>query len=111
MYAAPRARIALNDRRGIDDLQLVLIGRDLQVVTRDDRDQRELRAVRLPALGAAAGVIECRVSLEGDRNGVRRALAGERPTGEILCAGLDAVVDVRMKRNSHTHSPLVSKTQ
>jgi hypothetical protein len=49
--------MALDRRVGIDDLQLLFVGGDLDLVARDDGDLREQGAFRLPALAAAAGMV------------------------------------------------------
>ena len=52
-----RCRHGADRRRRIDDLQLVRVRGDLDLVAADDGDQGEDRALGLPALGAAAGVV------------------------------------------------------
>jgi hypothetical protein len=55
--AAPGAGVALDRRRLVDDLKLVSVRDNLDLVTADDGDLAEDRALGLPALGAAADVI------------------------------------------------------
>src|SRR5579863_947873 len=96
MGATGTAGITLDGRLLVDDLQLVAIRADAQLIAADDGYDREQRALGLPALGAAAHVIEGGVALE--RYGHRRGAAqtGERPSREIRLAGLHTIVDSRM---------------
>ena len=55
--AAALAGVALDGGRGVDDLQLVAVLGHRDVVARHNGDDREHRAFRLPALGAAAGMV------------------------------------------------------
>jgi glutathione S-transferase len=69
VHAAAAARVALDRRIRIDDLELLRIGADAQVVAADHRDLHEGRARRLPALRAATDVVVRRVALETDGDG------------------------------------------
>jgi hypothetical protein len=88
--------MALDRRRGIDDLKLVGIGGDLEIVARHHRDHRKQRALRLPALGAAADMIVGGIAFDPDLDRIAGAFAMKRPAGEISITGLDAVIDGRM---------------
>ena len=77
------------------------------VVAADDRDHGELRARRLPALGAAAGVVVGDVALDGDGDRIGGAVAGERAALEFLGARLETLVDRWMKLDGHEHSLVV----
>src|SRR5687768_17984400 len=93
MHAAAGAGVALDRRLLVDDLQLVGVRGHAQVVPADDTDQREGRALRLPALGAAADVVEGDVALDLHADSILRALARQRAAREIARALLHAVVD------------------
>ena len=55
--AAILAGVALDRRRLVDDVQLLLMRGDRQFGDRHDADDRKQGAVRLPALRAAAGMV------------------------------------------------------
>src|SRR5215831_10634837 len=91
--AALLARVPLDGRLGIHDCELVAVRFDAQVVARDDGDLREQRSFRLPALGAAAHVIVCALTLDRYLDLVLRAVAKQRSACEILCCWLQSCVD------------------
>src|SRR5690348_8594472 len=99
--AASLAGVTLDHRGGIDDLELVAVLEHGDVLTRHHRDDREGRALRLPALGAAAGVVVRDVALDADLDRVVRAFADQRAAGKAAAALFDAVVDRGMECNSH----------
>src|SRR4030095_4891706 len=96
VYAAAVAGMALDRGAAIDHGELLAVGGHAYVVLRHDGDHGEHRARRLPALGAAAGVVVSDVALDGDGDGIRGAVAAERAALEFLVAGLDALVYRRM---------------
>src|SRR5262252_1043782 len=57
VHAAIAARVPLDGRIGVYDLELVGILGNTQLVARHNRDLREQRACGLPAFGASAYVI------------------------------------------------------
>lgn len=57
VHAAVLARVALDRRRRVHDLELLRVGRDPKLVAGYDADDGEERALRLPALGAAACLV------------------------------------------------------
>jgi hypothetical protein len=93
MHAAGLAGVALDGGVGIDDLELVAVGRDRKVVARRDRHDGEQRAFGLPALGAAACMVMGGLALDRHRDLVVRTLAVEGAAREVRGSGLDALVD------------------
>src|SRR5436305_10269552 len=105
MRAANLASVALDRRRGIDDLKLVAVFQHLDVVARDHRDDGEGRTLRLPALGAAAGVIMGNVAGDGDLDRLVLALADQGAAGKAARALLHSVVNRWVDMNSHGVTP------
>src|SRR5262245_54127223 len=101
------AGAALDHRRWIDDLQLVAILEHRHVLAWHDRDNREGRPFRFPALGAAAGVVVGDVALDADFNRPIRAFADQRAAGKSARAFLDAIVDRWVELDSHRSILLV----
>src|SRR5262245_25121614 len=101
--AAALAGVALDHCRGIDDLQLVAVLEHRHVLTGHNRDDRERRAGRLPALGAAAGVVVGDVAVDADLDRLVLAFADEGTAGEIAGALLHAAVDGWME----IHEPIL----
>ena len=58
VHATDTAGMPLDGSGRVDDLELLPVGSDAEIVACDDPDDREHRALGLPALGAAAGMIE-----------------------------------------------------
>src|SRR5450631_2679176 len=90
------ACMTLNGGGRIDDAKLVAVLCDFHLVLRYDRDDREQRTLRLPALGTAAGVVVRDLRADRHLDGLIRAFAGQGSPREILRSLLDAVVDRRM---------------
>jgi hypothetical protein len=88
--------MTLNGSGRVDHFELLPIRRDGKIVALDDTDDRERGAGGLPALGAAAGMIEGNVTLNADGHRVLSTFAGERAAGEIRRALLDALINGRM---------------
>src|SRR5262249_55931724 len=82
MRAAGLAGVPLDHRRRIDDMQLVAVLEYGDVLPWHDGDDRERRTRRLPALGAAAGMIVGDVALDADLDRVVLAFADQRSAGE-----------------------------
>src|SRR5262245_22286491 len=99
--AAGLAGVALDHRRGIDDLELVAVLEHGDVLARHHGHDREHRALRFPALGAAAGVVVRHVALDADFDLVIPAFADQRATCKAAAALLDALIDRGMECNSH----------
>jgi hypothetical protein len=99
--------VALDGGAGIDDVQFLFVGGDREVVAADNRDHRKLRTRRLPALGAATGVVVRHVALDGDGDRIGGAVAGERAALEFLGAGFETLVDRWMQLDGHDHSLVV----
>ena len=105
VHAAAPARVALNRRRRVDDLQLVCVLGHTQLVARHHRDHREQGALWFPALGATAHVIVCDITLDPDLDPPVGAFADEGAAGEALSAVFHAAINGRMNRNSHCCQP------
>src|SRR5690242_7110729 len=90
VHAATSAGVALDRRIRVDDLELVGVLRDLDLVFRHDRDDGEIRAFGLPALGAAARVLVRYIRTDTDFDRILRAFADERSARKVLRTGLDA---------------------
>src|SRR5262249_992692 len=97
------ASVALDHCGGIDDLQLVAILEHRHVLTGHHRDDRECCASRLPALGAAAGMVVGDVALDADLDRLVLAFADDGPAGENAGAFLYATVDGWME----IHEPIL----
>src|SRR5689334_10308852 len=95
------AGVTLDHGRGVDDLELVAVLENSEILARDHSDDREGRALRLPAFGAAAGVVVRDVALDADLDRMVRAFADQRAAGKAAAALFDAVVDRGMECNSH----------
>src|SRR6185437_680146 len=107
MRAAGLAGIALNYCGRIDDLQLLAVFEHRHVLARHYGDDRENRAFRLPALGAAAGVVVRDVALDADLDRLVLAFADERSAAEVARALLHAAIDRWMETNAHRSILLV----
>src|SRR5581483_6173427 len=83
MRAARLAGVALDGLRGVDDMKLVAVFEHGHGVARHHGDDRERRAVRLPALGAAAGMVMRDVALDADLDRLVLAFADQRSAGKI----------------------------
>jgi hypothetical protein len=95
--------MTLDGGLAVHHAELGLVLCDAQVVPRHDGDHREGSTFRLPALGAAAGVIVRDLPLDGDANLIRGTLAGKRATGELAVARLYALVDGRVQADVVRH--------
>jgi hypothetical protein len=93
VHAAVLARVALDHGRRVDDSELVGVGRDAELLSGNDADDGEERAVGFPALCTAARVVESDVRVESDFYGLRGAFAAKLAAGAIVCLLLDAAVD------------------
>ena len=85
----------------LDHRQLLGMLGDPELVARHHRHHGEQRALGLPALGAAAGVIVRDIALDGDGDRFLGAAAGERAALELLVAGLEALVERWMQFDRH----------
>lgn len=83
MHSALFTRITLNNGRRVDDVKFVGVGRNLDVLTGNDRGDGEESTRGFPALGAAAGVVVLHVTGERDFHGVSDAVTPERATWEV----------------------------
>ena len=97
VHAAVFAGVALDHGGLVDDLEFVLARANRQFVYRDDCDDAEQRTVGLPALGAAAGVVELDVRVERYFHGAAGAFAVQFAAGEVGVAFLEAGVDEGVK--------------
>src|SRR5262249_26617253 len=101
MRTAALARISLDHRRGVNDLQLVAVFEHRHVLARYDRDDGEGCALRLPAFRAAARMIMRDVALDADLDRPVSAFADQRSAAEVAGALLHAAVDRWMELNVH----------
>src|SRR5690348_8005611 len=99
--AAAGAGIALDWSFLVHDLQLVAVGRDRKLVAAGDADDREQRSLRLPALCAAARVVERHVRSDTHAHRVAGAFAGERAAGEARRALPYSVIQHRVNLDCH----------
>ncbi len=93
MHAARGAGMALDQRGGIDHLQLVAVFQHPHLAFRHHADHREDGAFRLPAFRAAAGMIEKNLAVDRHLHRPVRAVAGEGAAGKTFHLRLDAVID------------------
>jgi hypothetical protein len=95
------ASVSLNSSALVNDGELVSVGGDLNLVAGDDSDDREESTLRLPALGAATGVVVSNLTAEGDLDGVGGALAANLSAGEVVGALGEAVLEARVEVVRH----------
>lgn len=93
--------MTLNGSALVDDLQLLLVGGDLQIISGDNGNDGEQSSCGLPALRAATGMVVCHVAAQGDFDFVGGTVAVEFAAGEVLAALRDSVVDEGVQRWSH----------
>lgn len=98
---AVAAGVSLDGSILVDDGELVTIGSDLDLVAGDDGNDGEESALRLPALGASAGVVVQDLAVEGDLDGVGRALAANLSAGEVVGALCEAVLEAGVEVVRH----------
>src|ERR1700690_3340392 len=79
--AANLAGMPLDRRRCIDHVKFVSVFENRDVLARYDRDHRKDGPVRLPAFGAAAGVVVGDVTLDTDLHRPVLAFADKGSTG------------------------------
>src|SRR6516162_7905853 len=99
--AAALAGVALDHGSRIDDRQLLAVFEDRKVVAGNDSDHREHRSLRLPALGAAAGMIVGDIALDADLDRLVLAFAHQRAAGKTAGALLYATVNRWVDMSSH----------
>src|SRR6266576_1679893 len=92
VHPAIFAGVPLDGRVGIHGLELVGTLGNTELVARHNRDLREQRALRLPALGASTDVIIGALRRNAHLYGITRALAHKRPSREVRRAGFHTVV-------------------
>jgi hypothetical protein len=106
MNAAARAGVPLDRGPRIHSLQLVRVLRDLQVVSRDDRDDGKLRSGRFPALRAPTRMIIGDRAFNFDFYRILRAFADECPAVEIGHTRFYSGIHRRMDVNGFGHPGL-----
>jgi hypothetical protein len=97
VHATILARVALDDGRGVDDFELVAVGRDAEFLARNDADDGEQRPIGLPALRTSARVVESNVRVERNFYGLRVAFAAKLTAGATVCLLFSAAVDGRVE--------------
>src|SRR5258708_22975165 len=103
VHAATAARVSLDGRGRVHDLQLVRICGHAELVARHHRDLREERAGRLPAFRAAASVVMSALARNRHDDLLVGAFAIQRAASEVWSRGLDAIVDRGMDGNCHVN--------
>jgi len=93
MRSADATSMPLDCRGWIDHLELIAIFENSDVVARHHRDYGKDRPVRLPAFGAAAGVIVGDIALDADLDRPVLAFANQGSAGEIGRALFNAVIN------------------
>src|SRR5882672_2271092 len=101
MRATRLAGVSLDSRGRVDNLQLVAVFEHRDIFAWHNGDHREGRTGRLPAFGAAAGVVVGDIALDADLDLFVAALADKGAAGKAARALLDAVVDRWVDMNSH----------
>ena len=93
MHPAFAASMALDQRGGVNDLQLVSVLGDAHLVGSDNRHLRKRSPGRLPALGTTADMVVQTITADLDHDRIFGAMAGQCGTGKAGRAGFDTVVD------------------
>src|SRR6202048_2250637 len=93
MRPAILAGVALDRRRRVDNLQLVAVFENRHAVARDNSDDRKGGALRLPAFGAAAGMIVGDIALDANLYRPVLALTDKRAAGKATRSFLYSVVN------------------
>src|SRR6185369_15848589 len=101
MHAAAGAGMALNGSACVYHFQLLRILGDRELVAADDGHLTEGRTARLPALGAAADMVERGLRADGDLDRITGAFADQRAAGKTRLRGLHAAIDRRMNLYCH----------
>src|SRR5882724_327956 len=101
MRTASLAGMPLYRRRCIDYLKLVAVFKNGDVFARYDCDDGENGPFRLPAFGAAAGVVVGDVTLDADLDGPILAFADQGSAGETARALPYSVVNRWVDMNCH----------
>lgn len=96
MDAAFLAGMPLDKCGRIDNGEFVGVFQHLDAVCRCDRNDGEGRAFRLPALGAAAGVIVRDVALDAHLHGIALAIANKRAAGKGSIGCVKSCIDKGM---------------
>jgi len=104
MDAASGAGMTLYGRGGVDNAKLVAVLEDRHLVARGNGDDREQSALRLPAFGAAAGMIVGGLRIDPYFDRTFGAVTREHSTGKIRGRGRDAVIDGRVNRDRLCHN-------
>src|ERR1051326_8184867 len=90
--AASGTGITLYGRGRVDHAELVAILENRHLVARGNGDDCEQGAVRLPAFGAAAGMIVGGLGIDPYLDGAFGAVTGQHSTSKIRRRGRDAVI-------------------
>src|ERR1700730_5334890 len=93
VHAALLARVSLDCRVRVHNLQLVFISSYAEVGAWRDRNLRKQRVARFPALRAAANVVKGCLALDRNRNLAGGTLAIQRTASEVCSRGLEALID------------------
>src|ERR1700730_16304876 len=100
------AGMPLDRCRSVDDVKLVAVLKNAHVVARHNGDHRKDRALRLPAFGAATGMVVGDIPLDADLDRLLLAFADKGATGKAARAFLHSGVNRWVDMNSHGLSSL-----
>src|ERR1700693_1224489 len=109
MHAALLARVSLDCRVRVHDLQLIFICSYAEIGAWSDRNLREQRASRFPALRAAANVVKGSLALNRDGHLLVGTLARQRTTSEVCSRWFEALIDAWMNGSCHCQFPPLSR--
>src|SRR5438132_1395330 len=108
VHTAPGAGVALDGGLLVHDLELLVVRGHADLVPSGYADQREQRAFGLPALGAAAHVVERHVRRDAHRHRIARAPAGECSACEARRALLYTLINQGVNLDCHGSLSLAS---
>lgn len=95
--AAAGAGMAQDQRAGVDHFELVAILGDGDVAGAGDCHDREHRACRLPAFGAAAGMVAGDLALDLNLHRLAGAGTDQRAAGKACAFPRQSIVDLGMQ--------------
>src|ERR1700730_11098591 len=105
MHAAFLARVSLDCRVRVHDLQLVFICGYAEIGAWSDRNLREQRVSRFPALRAATNVVKGSLALNRHGHLLVGTLAGQRTTSEVCSGCFETLIDTWVNGSCHCQFP------
>src|SRR6202048_2952543 len=109
VHAAFLARVSLDCRVRVHDLQLIFICSYAEIGAWSDRNLREQRASRFPALRAATNVMKGSLALDRHGHLLVGTLARQRTTSEVCRGWFEALIDAWMNGSCHCQFPPLSR--